>query len=65
MIEFPKSMGPGQGQALDYRSAVRRNRLNISLVTSAEVEVETFLSNRVKLLHELQSVLDLLCLLPS
>ena len=39
-------------------SAVRRNRLNIILVFSAEVEVEIFLSNRVKTLHELQSVLD-------
>ena len=35
------------------------------MVSSAEVEVEIFLPNRVKLLHELQSVLDSLCLLPS
>ena len=50
---------------MDYRSAVRLNRLNIISVPSAEVEVETFLSNRFKPLHELQSVLDSLCLLPS
>ena len=50
---------------MDYRSAVRLNRLNIISVSSAEVEVETFLTNRVKPLHELQSVLDSLCLLPS
>ena len=46
-------------------SAVRDNRLNIISVSSAEVEVEIFLSNRVRPLHELQSVLDSLCLLPS
>ena len=34
-------------------------------VSSAEVEVEIFLSNRVKPLQELQSVLNSLCLLPS
>ena len=45
--------------------AVRLNRLNIISVSSAVVEVEIFLSNRVKLLYELQSVLDSLCLLPS
>ena len=49
---------------MDYKSAVKLNRLNIILVSSAEVEVEFFLSNRVKPLHELQSVLDSLCLLP-
>ena len=42
----------------------RLNRLNIISVSSAEEEVEIFLSNRVKPLHELQSVLDSLCLLP-
>ena len=46
-------------------SAVRLNRLNIILVSSAEVEVEIFLADRVKPLHELQPVLDSLCLLPS
>ena len=46
-------------------SAVRLNRLNIISVSSAEVEVESFLSNRVKQLHELESVLDSLRLLPS
>ena len=46
-------------------SAVRLNRLNITSVSSAEVEVEIFLSNRVKPLHELQTFLDSLCLLPS
>ena len=38
------------------------NRLNIISVSSADVEVEIFLSYRVKPLHELQSVLDSLCL---
>ena len=37
----------------------------ISFVSSAEVEVESFLSNRVKPLHELESVLASLRLLPS
>ena len=41
-----------------FISAVRLNRLNMVLVSSAEVEVEIFLSNRVKPLHELLSVLD-------
>ena len=50
---------------MEYRSAVRLNRLNITLISSAELEVDFFLSNRVKPLHELQSVLDSLCLLPS
>ena len=61
-------MGPGQERAHNpwkSRSAVRLNRLNIISVSSAEVEVEIFLSNRVKLLQELQSVLNSLCLLPS
>ena len=46
-------------------SAVRLNRLNIISVSSAEVEVEIFLSNRVNPLHELQTVLGSLCFLPS
>ena len=46
-------------------SAVRLNKLNLISVSSAEVEVEIFISNRVKPLHELQTVLDSLCLLPS
>ena len=33
-------------------STVRHNRLNIILVSSREVEVEIFLSDRVKLLHQ-------------
>ena len=47
---------------MGYRSAVRLNRLNIISVSSAEVEVETFLSKGVK---RLQSVPDSLCLLLS
>ena len=50
---------------MDCRSAVRLNRLNIISVSSAEVEVEIFLSNSVNPLQELQSVLNSLCLLPS
>ena len=41
------------------------HRLNIISFSSAQVEVEIFLSNRVKPLHELLSVLDSFCLLPS
>ena len=57
-------MGPDQEQAhnpwiIDLQSDPFR--LNIILVSSAEVEVEIFLTNRVKPLLELQSVLDSLC----
>ena len=37
------------------------HRLNIISVSSAEMEVEIFLSYRVKPLHEFQTVLDSLC----
>ena len=63
--QIPQKYGARSGassEPLGYRSAVRLNRLNKISVSSAEVEVEIFLSNRVKPLHELQSVLDLLCL---
>ena len=58
-------MGPGQERAHNPWIIDQINSLNIISVSSAEVEVEIFLSNRVKPLHELQSVLDSLCLLPS
>ena len=63
MIKFLKSMGSGQEWA--HSPWIIDLQLNIILVSSAEVEVEIFLSNRVKPLHELQSFLDSLCLLPS
>ena len=56
-------MGPGQERA--HSPWIIDLQLNIILVSSAEVEVEIFLSNGVKPLHELQSFLDSLCLLPS
>ena len=56
-------MGLVRSELITPGSAVRLNRLNIISVSSAEVEVEIFLSSRVKQLHE--SVRDSLCLLPS
>ena len=44
---------------------IQTQRLKTISVSCAEVEVEIFLSNSFKPMHELQAVLDSVCLLPS
>ena len=56
-IPYSEKLVHTKGQTLAYElttpgSAVRHNRLNIILVSSGEVEVEIFLSDRVKPLQQ-------------